>query len=74
MSEDSAIWRISELQAKAWAACNAGYHEGDPELYRAAGRALYAEDVRERIAALFRRGDRQNVLIDSLPEAESGAA
>lgn len=74
MSEERTIWRISDIQAQAWAACNASYHEPDAEIYRAAGRALYLEDVRERIAQLFQRGDRQNRLIDQELDGDPEAA
>jgi hypothetical protein len=51
---------ISALQCEAWALCNAGYHESNGGVYRALARALYEQDVHERIAALLARGDRQN--------------
>jgi hypothetical protein len=51
---------ISALQSEAWALCNASYHEQNSEAYRAVARALYEQDVHERIQAMLARGDFQN--------------
>jgi hypothetical protein len=65
----AAIWTdVSSLQGDAWAAWNASYHEGNPEAYQALARALYRQDVHERIAAQLARLDEQNALLDALLE------
>jgi hypothetical protein len=62
---------VSVLQEMAWAACNASYHEPNPDEYRMLGRSLYREAVRDRIAILFARSDEQNARLDAMlaPEA-----
>jgi len=57
---------VSELQGDAWAAWNASYHEPQPDVLRALAEALYRQDVRERIEALFARLDEQNRRVDAL--------
>ena len=57
---------ISRLQGDAWAAWNASYHAEDRDAYRNVSRALYDQDVHERVAALLARSDEQNALLDSL--------
>lgn len=66
-STDSNIpFPISRLQGEAWAAWNASFHAEEKDAYRTVGRALYAEDVHERIAFLFARSDAQNAYLDDL--------
>jgi hypothetical protein len=57
---------ISRLQGDAWAAWNASYHAEERDLYRDVSRALYNQDVQERIRTLFARSDAQNTLLDAL--------
>jgi len=56
----------SPLQVDAWAAWNASYHEPTADAYRALARALYQQDVQERIRAQFARLDEQNARLDAL--------
>jgi hypothetical protein len=56
----------SPLQGDAWAAWNASYHEPNADAYRALARALYRQDVQERIMAQFARLDEQNARLDAL--------
>ena len=57
---------ISTLQGDAWAAWNASYHAEAPDAYRAVGRALYQQDVENRITTLLARLDEQNRPLDAL--------
>jgi hypothetical protein len=57
---------ISALQSAAWAAWNASYSAETPATCQAISRALYQQDIHERIAALFARLDAQNRQLDSL--------
>ncbi len=59
---------ISQLQGDAWAAWNASYHAEDRSVYREVSRALYSQDVHERVSALFARSDEQNAQLDALLE------
>jgi len=57
---------ISPLQGAAWAAWNASFGSETPETHRMVGRALYLQDMHERIAHLFARSDEQNRQLDAL--------
>lgn len=57
---------ISALQSAAWAAWNASYNADMPDTYQAISRALYQQDMHERIAMLFGRLDEQNRRLDAL--------
>ena len=57
---------ISPLQGAAWAAWNASFGSETPETYRMVSRALYQQDMHERIALLFARSDEQNRQLDAL--------
>ena len=57
---------ISPLQGGAWAAWNASYHEPLRDVHRSVARALYEQDMHERIVALFARLDAQNARLDEL--------
>ena len=56
----------SPLQGDAWSAWNASYHEPNADAYRELGRALYVQDLQERIAAQLARLDEQNALLDTI--------
>ncbi len=62
---------VSALQEVGWAAWNDSYHDADPQACRVLGRALYEQDIEERISALFAHLDKQNMLLDALSEQES---
>jgi hypothetical protein len=62
---------VSQLQGEAWAMWNASYHAPEREAYRVVSRALYRQDVRDRITALFARSDEQNARIDGMLRARS---
>lgn len=70
LSEGGAL-SVSMLQEMAWAACNASYHESNPDAYRTLGRRLYQEDVRERIEVLFARSDEQNARLEAYLSSQS---
>jgi squalene cyclase len=55
---------VTRLQGDAWAAWNASYHAEDRDAYRAVSRALYEQDVHERIERLFALSDEQNRHLD----------
>jgi hypothetical protein len=57
---------ISALQSAAWAAWNASYNAETPDTCQAISRALYQQDMHERIAVLFARLDEQNRRLDVL--------
>ncbi|HEX6507657.1 MAG TPA: hypothetical protein VF221_08505 [Chloroflexota bacterium] len=57
---------VTRLQGDAWAAWNASYHAENRVAYREVSRALYAQDVHERIATLFARCDEQNRHLDMM--------
>jgi hypothetical protein len=61
----------ARLQSAAWTACNASYHEPDPDLYRAAGRMLYRRATQEQIKALFARSDQQNARLDAMTRLDA---
>lgn len=60
------VYSISALQGDAWAVWNASYQAEEREPFYALSRALYRQDVHERIAALFARSDEQNRHLDML--------
>jgi hypothetical protein len=60
------VWTISQLQGDAWAAWNASYGAPLKDAYREVARALYFQDVHERIERMFARSDQQNVQLDAL--------
>jgi hypothetical protein len=60
------VFPISRLQGDAWAAWNASFHAEEKDVYRIVGRALYEQDVHERIQTLFARSDAQNAFLDDL--------
>ncbi len=64
----------SPLQGDGWAAWNASYHEPNAEAYRALARALYRQDLQERIMAQFARLDEQNARLDALLSSEVPAS
>jgi hypothetical protein len=57
---------ITPLQGDAWAAWNASYFALARDAYRSLGRALYRQDIHERITALFARSDEQNRYLDTI--------
>jgi hypothetical protein len=66
MTDSRADFAISQLQGDAWAAWNASFHAEEKDAYRTVGRALYAQDVHERITNLFARSDAQNAFLDMM--------
>jgi hypothetical protein len=58
------VFPISRLQGEAWAAWNASYSAPVRDAYRSVGRALYQQDIHERISHLFARSDEQNRYLD----------
>ena len=57
---------ISTLQGEAWTFLNESYHVPERDAYRALGQTLYAQDLHERIQALFSRSDEQNARLKAL--------
>jgi hypothetical protein len=68
----SSFSQISSLQGDAWAAWNASFYVEEKDVYRTVGRALYEQDVHERIENLFARSDAQNDLLDELLSRKAG--
>src|SRR5437868_4883850 len=59
---------ITGKQARAWVLWNESYHVPDGEELRALSRALYQEDMHERIRQLFDRLDEQNRRVEELTD------
>jgi hypothetical protein len=66
LTDSPAGFPISRLQGDAWAAWNASFYAEEKDAYRTVGRALYAQDIHERITTLFARSDAQNAFLDAL--------
>ena len=66
ITESRADFPVSQLQGDAWAAWNASFHAEEKDAYRTVGRALYAQDIHERITTLFARSDAQNAFLDAV--------
>jgi len=65
-STGNLVISTARLQGEAWAAWNASYHTSTPDIYRAAGLALYQQAIGERIQSLFARLDEQNAQLDEM--------
>jgi hypothetical protein len=65
-TESSNVFPITRLQGDAWAAWNASFHAEEKAVYQTLGRDLYAQDVHDRIQALFARSDAQNAFLDEV--------
>jgi hypothetical protein len=70
-SSSDCLTGISDLQGEAWAVWNASYHSEARDAYRAVGRALYRQDVHNRISSLFARLDEQNHQLDALEKKQA---
>lgn len=62
---------LSRAQGDAWAAWNASYHEPNADAYRALARALYLQDMHERIVSQFAKLDEQNAQLDAVLASRS---
>ena len=63
---------VTSSQIAAWHAANHGYHAGQPELYRAYARELYALDLRDRLRILLAKLDEQNTRLDGAMSQGAG--
>ena len=57
---------ISPLQDEAWKVLNASFHTPEREELRERGRALYQQDLRNRVSRLYARLDEQNARLDAI--------